>query len=208
MDVDGVLAHFADDATLTVQTDHVTFDGADEIRRMFTDFFAASVSIRHEIRNIVVEEAAREGRHRAGLHRRAEGRLEERHAQLQLLRLRRRREVQARDHLDGGHKPAQVARSRERWHGTSGRALEVLEEERADDPDGVGRAFEQVGVPDVGKLVARMFGFSAAIRRAPSPEGASSGGQRMSYVPFVISSGRAICGTSGERSISSMAMHA
>ena len=56
MDVDGVLAHFADDATLTVQTDHTTFTGADEIRRMFTDFFDASVSIRHEIRNIVVEE--------------------------------------------------------------------------------------------------------------------------------------------------------
>jgi ketosteroid isomerase-like protein len=56
MDVDGVLAHFADDATLTVQTDQVTFTGAEEIRRMFTDFFAASVSIRHEIRNVVVEE--------------------------------------------------------------------------------------------------------------------------------------------------------
>ncbi len=58
MDLDGVLSHFADDATLTVQTDHVTFSGADEIRRMFTDFFGASVSIRHEIRNIVVEEGA------------------------------------------------------------------------------------------------------------------------------------------------------
>ena len=58
MDVDAVLAHFADDATLTVQTDHATFDGAAEIRRMFTDFFANSKSIRHEIRNIVVEEAA------------------------------------------------------------------------------------------------------------------------------------------------------
>jgi len=58
MDVDAVLAHFADDATLTVQTDHVTFNGAAEIRRMFTDFFAASVTIRHEIRNIVVEESA------------------------------------------------------------------------------------------------------------------------------------------------------
>jgi len=57
MDVDAVLAHFADDATLTVQTDHVTFTGADEIRRMFTDFFAASATITHEIRNIVVEEA-------------------------------------------------------------------------------------------------------------------------------------------------------
>jgi ketosteroid isomerase-like protein len=58
MDVDKVLAHFADDATLTVQTDHVTFAGADEICRMFTDFFDASASIRHEIRNIVVEEAS------------------------------------------------------------------------------------------------------------------------------------------------------
>jgi ketosteroid isomerase-like protein len=57
-DVDGVLAHFADDATLTVQTDHVTFTGAAEIRRMFTDFFDASVTIRHEIRNMVIEEAA------------------------------------------------------------------------------------------------------------------------------------------------------
>ena len=58
MDIEGVMACFADDATLTVQTDHVTFDGADEIRRMFTDFFGASAWIRHEIRNIVVEEAA------------------------------------------------------------------------------------------------------------------------------------------------------
>ncbi len=85
MDVDAVLAHFADDATLTVQTDHVTFSGAEEIRRMFTDFFAASVTIRHEMRNIVVEEAGRQGRDGAGLHRRAQRRHEERHAQLQLL---------------------------------------------------------------------------------------------------------------------------
>jgi ketosteroid isomerase-like protein len=55
MDVDAILAHFADDATLTVQTDHVTFSGAEEIRRMFTDFVGASVSIFHEIKNIVVE---------------------------------------------------------------------------------------------------------------------------------------------------------
>ena len=55
MDVDAVLSHFADDATLTVQTDHVTFTGADEIRRMFTDFMGSSVSIFHEIKNIVVE---------------------------------------------------------------------------------------------------------------------------------------------------------
>lgn len=54
-DVDAVLAHFADDATLTVQTDHVTFSGAEEIRRMFTDFIGGSTSIFHEIKNIVVE---------------------------------------------------------------------------------------------------------------------------------------------------------
>jgi ketosteroid isomerase-like protein len=57
-DLDGVLAHFAQDATLTVQTDHATFNGAGEIRRMFGDFFANSNSIFHEIRNIVVEETA------------------------------------------------------------------------------------------------------------------------------------------------------
>jgi ketosteroid isomerase-like protein len=57
-DVDGVLSHFADDATLTVQTDHVTFSGAAEIRRMFNDFLGNSRSVFHEITNIVVEEAA------------------------------------------------------------------------------------------------------------------------------------------------------
>ena len=56
-DLDAVLSHFAEDATLTVQTDHVTFNGAAEIRRMFNDFFAGSESIFHEIKNIVVEEA-------------------------------------------------------------------------------------------------------------------------------------------------------
>lgn len=55
MDVDAILSHFADDATLTVQTDHVTFTGSAEIRRMFTDFIANSKSIFHEIKNIVVE---------------------------------------------------------------------------------------------------------------------------------------------------------
>jgi len=56
-DVDGILSHFADDATLTVQTDNAIFEGADEIRRMFTDFCDGSVSIFHEIKNIVVEPA-------------------------------------------------------------------------------------------------------------------------------------------------------
>ena len=54
-EVDAILSHFANDATLTVQTDNAVFVGADEIRRMFTDFCDASVSIFHEILNIVVE---------------------------------------------------------------------------------------------------------------------------------------------------------
>ena len=54
-DVDAIMAFFADDATLTVQTDQAVFDGAAEIRRMFTDFCDNSVSICHEIKNIVVE---------------------------------------------------------------------------------------------------------------------------------------------------------
>jgi ketosteroid isomerase-like protein len=57
-DVDDVLSHFAHDATLTVQTDQVTFAGADEIRRMFTDFLANSKTVFHEIKNVVVEETA------------------------------------------------------------------------------------------------------------------------------------------------------
>lgn len=55
-DIDDVVRHFAPDATLTVQTDHVTFTGRDEIRRMFEDFFKSSESIFHEIKNIVIEE--------------------------------------------------------------------------------------------------------------------------------------------------------
>lgn len=55
-DVDEILAHFAEDATLTVQTDHVTFTGADEIRRMFEDFTGSWTSITHEITNAVVDD--------------------------------------------------------------------------------------------------------------------------------------------------------
>ena len=54
-DVDAILSHFADDCVMTVQTDHAVFTGAEEIRRMFTDFCANSVSIFHEIKSIVVE---------------------------------------------------------------------------------------------------------------------------------------------------------
>ena len=57
-DVDAILSHFADDAVMTVQTANASWNGADEIRRMFTDFCDGSVSIFHEIKNIVVEPEA------------------------------------------------------------------------------------------------------------------------------------------------------
>ena len=59
MDVDAIVSHFAEDAVMTVQTDHVTFSGHDEIRKMFTDFTNGSVSIFHEIKNNVIEPEAR-----------------------------------------------------------------------------------------------------------------------------------------------------
>jgi ketosteroid isomerase-like protein len=58
LDPEAVLAHFADDATLTVQTAHVTFTGTDEIRRMFVDFFAEWDSMVHNVTNLVVDAEA------------------------------------------------------------------------------------------------------------------------------------------------------
>ena len=57
-DLSAVLEHFAEDATLTVQTAGVTFTGHDEIGRMFTDFFADWDSMVHEITNLVVDPVA------------------------------------------------------------------------------------------------------------------------------------------------------
>ena len=57
-DLPAVLAHFAEDATLTVQTAGVTFSGHDEIGRMFVDFFGDWDSMVHTISNIVVDTAA------------------------------------------------------------------------------------------------------------------------------------------------------
>ena len=57
-DVDRILSHFADEATMTVQTANAVFAGGDEIRRMFVDFCDNSVSIFHELKNIVVEAEA------------------------------------------------------------------------------------------------------------------------------------------------------
>lgn len=58
LDVDAVLEHFADDATLTVQTARATFSGREEIARMFTGFFADWDSMVHNVTNIVVDPAA------------------------------------------------------------------------------------------------------------------------------------------------------
>lgn len=58
LDVPAVLEHFADDATLTVQTAGVTFSGHDEIGRMFEGFFADWDSMVHDVTNIVVEAGA------------------------------------------------------------------------------------------------------------------------------------------------------
>lgn len=54
-DVEGIVSHFADDATLTIQTANITHNGKDEIRRMFTDFTENSVFIEHQIHNTIVE---------------------------------------------------------------------------------------------------------------------------------------------------------
>ena len=54
-DLPAVLAHFREDATLTVQSSRVTFSGHEEIGRMFTDFFNDWDSMVHEITNIVVD---------------------------------------------------------------------------------------------------------------------------------------------------------
>ena len=54
-DLPAVLAHFADDATLTVQTAGVTFSGHEEIGRMFVDFFGDWDSMVHTITNLVVD---------------------------------------------------------------------------------------------------------------------------------------------------------
>lgn len=55
-DVAATLDFFADDATFTVQSAHVTFAGRDEIRGMFETFFSDYATIRHHIANLVVDE--------------------------------------------------------------------------------------------------------------------------------------------------------
>ena len=59
-DMEGALAFFADEATFTIQSAHVTFEGREGIRSMFENFFGDYSHIEHNITNIVVDET--EGR--------------------------------------------------------------------------------------------------------------------------------------------------
>lgn len=55
-DLEATLAFFADEATFTVQTAHLTWTGKEEIAAMFRGFFDGYATIRHEITNLVVDE--------------------------------------------------------------------------------------------------------------------------------------------------------
>ena len=57
-DLDGLLALFADDATVLVLTDGTASEGAGEIRRTFGAFFETSESIDHRISKFVIDESA------------------------------------------------------------------------------------------------------------------------------------------------------
>lgn len=57
-DLERTLALFAPNATFTVQTDHVTFTGVEEIQSMFTSFMS-SKAMCHEVQHIAVDERAR-----------------------------------------------------------------------------------------------------------------------------------------------------
>lgn len=57
-DMEGALAFFAPDATFTIQSAHITFEGHDGIRQMFGNFFGDYSHIEHNITNIVVDEAS------------------------------------------------------------------------------------------------------------------------------------------------------
>ena len=57
-DLQASLAFFADDATFTIQSAGVVFNGREEIAGMLRSFFADYETICHNITNIVVDEAA------------------------------------------------------------------------------------------------------------------------------------------------------
>ena len=102
-DLPAVLEHFAEDATLTVQTAGVTFTGHDEIGRMFTDFFADWDSMVHEITNIVVDPIASKvsTEQLVDLNRNGTTKMHN----CNFFDVGSDGQVQPRDHLDGRHEP-------------------------------------------------------------------------------------------------------
>ena len=56
-DMAGALAFFAPDATFTIQSAHLTFEGHEGIGSMFGNFFGDYSHIEHNITNLVVDEA-------------------------------------------------------------------------------------------------------------------------------------------------------
>ena len=56
-DMEGALSFFAPDATFTIQSARLTFEGRDGIRSMFENFFGDYSHIEHNITNLVVDEA-------------------------------------------------------------------------------------------------------------------------------------------------------
>jgi ketosteroid isomerase-like protein len=57
-DLDRSLSFFADDATFTIQSAGVVFNGREEIAGMFRGFFGDYKTICHNITNIVVDEVS------------------------------------------------------------------------------------------------------------------------------------------------------
>ena len=57
-DMEAALAFFAEDATFTIQSAHITFEGREGIGQMFENFFGDYSHIEHNITNLVVDETA------------------------------------------------------------------------------------------------------------------------------------------------------
>jgi uncharacterized protein (TIGR02246 family) len=58
LDLDGMLAFFAPDATFLVQSARAVVEGRDAIREMWASLFAAHESMVHRVTNIVVDDHA------------------------------------------------------------------------------------------------------------------------------------------------------
>jgi ketosteroid isomerase-like protein len=59
LDLDATIAHFAQNATLTVQSAHLTVRGKGELTDLWRGLFDAHAGMSHELANVVVDEPAR-----------------------------------------------------------------------------------------------------------------------------------------------------